>query len=483
MRIQVRAGSVIVRLVALGLLAGGGLADAAQPKRELFIDRALIESLEGASLTLAEPRDEGIVLRFDRPWEGLFSGYATVVRDGDLLRLYYRGHSDTSGDGSPSEVTCYAESRDGRTWTKPNIGQYTVHGTRENNVILSEEAPATHNLCPFLDTNPAAPPDQRFKALGGVSSSGLIAFVSADGLHWKRLRKEPVYQEKGWVFDSQNVPFWSDLEQCYVLYYRRAAAKQRAIARVTSADFVNWSEPVQMRYSDTGTGVPSHQLYTNQTQPYFRAPHIYVSTAARFMQKRQVITPEQAAEINVHPKYFQDTSDAILMTSRGGDLYDRTFMGALIRPGIGARNWVSRTNYPALNIVQTGETEMSLYVNQDYGQPTAHLHRYSFRLDGLASVRAPLSGGKLLTKPITLSGEPLKLNFATSAAGGLRVEIREPGGQPVPGFSLADCKEVIGNEIARPVRWNDSDDLSALAGRSVQLHFELNDADLYAMEF
>ncbi len=60
--------------------------------REIFVDRFLIESLEGAALTLAEPRDEGAVLRFDKPWEGLFSGYATVIRDGDVLRLYYRGH-------------------------------------------------------------------------------------------------------------------------------------------------------------------------------------------------------------------------------------------------------------------------------------------------------------------------------------------------------------------------------------------------------
>ncbi|QDT56241.1 hypothetical protein Pan44_42930 [Caulifigura coniformis] len=466
----------------LGLLLLTSPLVAAPPHRELFVDRHLIESLEGGELTLAEPRDEGPALKFDRPWEGLFSGYATVIRDGELLRLYYRGHADTSADGSPTEAICYAESKDGRNWTKPNLGQFTVHGTRDNNVVLADAAPVTHNFCPFLDRNPAAKPEERFKGVGGVAPGGLIAYVSADGLVWKKLQDKPVFQDKGWVFDSQNVPFWSETENCYVLYYRRAAEKKRAIARTTSTDFVNWSAPVQMRYSDTGTGVPSHQLYTNQTHPYFRAPHIYVSTAARFMHKRQVITPEQAAAINVHPKYFQDTSDAILMTSRGGDLYDRSLMGALIRPGIGARNWVSRTNYPALNIVQTGDTEMSLYVNQDYGQPTAHLHRYSFRLDGLASVRAPLSGATLVTKPITLTGEPLSLNFRTSAAGGIRVEVQDDTGKPLPGFEMEKCVEVIGNEIARPVAWKNAD-WKTLAGRTVRLRMQLSDADLYAMEF
>jgi hypothetical protein len=98
-------------------------------------------------------------------------------------------------------------------------------------------------------------------------------------------------------------------------------------------------------------------------------------------------------------------------------------------------------------------------------------------------VKAPLSGGTLITKPITLSGQPLKLNFATSAAGGIKVEIQEANGQPISGFALTDSSEVIGNEIARSVRWKDSDNLSTLAGRSVRLKFELKDADLYAMEF
>ena len=105
------------------------------------------------------------------------------------------------------------------------------------------------------------------------------------------------------------------------------------------------------------------------------------------MLGRRVITTQQAEQIHVDPHYFNDTSDAIFMTSRGGNIYDRTFMSAFIAPGIGPENWVSRTNYPGLGIVQTGPSEMSLYVNQNYGQPTACLHRYSLRLDGFASVR------------------------------------------------------------------------------------------------
>lgn len=158
---------------------------------------------------------------------------------------------------------------------------------------------------------------------------------------------------------------------------------------------------------DDGTGprdAPPEHLYTNQTSPYFRAPHLYVAIAARFFEGRQVLTDEQARAIHVDPAYFRDTSDAVLMTSRGGAVYDRTFLEGYLKPGIGPQNWVSRTNYPALNVVQTGPTEMSLYVNQDYAQPTAHLRRYSLRLDGFASARADAQPGEMLTRPFIFTG-------------------------------------------------------------------------------
>ncbi len=453
-------------------------------RRELFVDQYLIGQLEGdIRLQLNPPRDEGPVLKFDEPWEGNFCGYATVIYDGEKYRLYYRGLRDAGNDGADAEKTCYAESQDGIHWVKPKLGLYEYKGSKENNIILAHAAPATHNFCPFLDRRPGVPAEERFKAVGGTNRSGLLGFISADGVHWRKLPMQPVYNDEGWVFDSQNVVFWSTTEKQYVLYYRRAPEGVRAIARATSPDFLHWSKPVQMRYSDTNTTKPSHHLYTNQTQQYFRAPHIYLATAARFMPGRQVLTDAEAKAINVHPKYFRDTSDAVLMSSRGGDLYDRTFLSALIRPGIGAENWVSRTNYPALNIVPTGAHEMSLYANQNYGQETSHLRRYSSRFDGLSSLHAEYAGGELITPPLTFTGEKLELNFSTSAAGGLRVEIQDAAGKPLPGFSLADARELIGNEIARNVSWKSNPELGKLAGRPVRLRFVLRDADLFSLRF
>ncbi len=355
-------------------------------KLELFIDNYLIDTLHNTHLKMHFPIDKGKVLEFDNPWEGPFSGYSTIIHYDGNYQLYYRGLPTSGNDGRLDENTCYAESEDGITWTKPNLKIYEIGGNLNNNIVLANAAPVTHNFSPFLDTREGVDPSQKYKALGGTEKSGLIAYVSANGILWNKLQNNSVFTDG--KFDSQNVSFWSEHEQSYVCYFRSWTKVGyngfRSVSRTTSFDFINWTEPVEMDFGDT----PREHIYTNQTSPYFRAPHIYIAFAARFMPKRQVLTDEQAIELNVNPKYFKDCSDAVLMTSRGGNKYDRTFMEAFIRPGIGLQNWVSRSNYPALNIVQTSTEEMSIYVNQDYAQPTAHLRRYALRLDGFASVHS-----------------------------------------------------------------------------------------------
>tara|TARA_R110002095_G_scaffold28435_1_gene28311 strand:- start:449 stop:1921 length:1473 start_codon:yes stop_codon:yes gene_type:complete len=456
-------------------------------RRELFVDDYLIGRLQGTELRLHHPVDEGIVIKFDKPWEGLFCGYCTIIQDGDLYRAYYRGRPSAGADGDEGEVYCYAESKDGVNWTKPEFSLFEKQGFKKNNIVFADAAPMTHNFSPFLDTRPDVPRAERYKALGGTMKSGLVAFTSPDGIHWKQHPAGAVIPNEmvpyPYMFDSQNVAFWSPVEKRYLSYFRVFKDGIRRIVRTESDDFIHWSPPVLMEYTSQGEKAPIEHLYTNQTHPYFRAPHIYLAVAARFMPGRQVLTDEQAKEIGVHPRYFKDTSDAILMTTRGGNTYQRTFLSGYITGGIGAQNWVSRTNYPALNVVQTGPVEMSVYVNQDYAQPTAHLRRYSLRLDGFASVRADYAGGELVTKPLIFDGSELSINFSTSAAGGIKVEIQDEAGQPIPGFTLADSREQIGNEVNRIVSWKGGKDLKSLSGKPVRLRFVMKDADLYSLQF
>ena len=83
------------------------IATAADPialgtRRELFVDRFLIDRLSNANLQRHAPHDEGVVLRFDARWEGPHAGYVTMIQDGPKLRMYYRGISELGLDGSDS---------------------------------------------------------------------------------------------------------------------------------------------------------------------------------------------------------------------------------------------------------------------------------------------------------------------------------------------------------------------------------------------
>ncbi len=61
---------------------------------------------------------------------------------------------------------------------------------------------------------------------------------------------------------------------------------KRRVWQTESSDFIHWSDFVWLEYP----GAPPEHLYTNQTTPYFRAAHIYIGLAARFMPGRGPLT-------------------------------------------------------------------------------------------------------------------------------------------------------------------------------------------------
>ena len=469
---------------------------------ELFVDPFLIDTMDGTALKLHTPRDEGPVLTFDRPWEGPVSGYVTVLFDEGRYRLYYRGGSSSKPGGI--QVTCYAESSDAIHWERPNLGLYEVCGTRENNVILDGDDELTHNFAPFIDGNPAAPKEERFKALAG-GMKGVFAFVSEDGIHWRKKWDHPVFNQPVSSFDSLNCPFWSESEGKYLFYFRTyrfdatLGYEIRSVSRAESTDFEHWG-PIDGGEMNFGDTLREH-LYTTQTAPYYRAPQIYIATAARLIPTRHVLDAEEKANLDVLPGVFFDgCSEGVVMTTRGGKRFDRTFMEGFIRPGLEIGDWVPRGNYPSRGIVPTGivkekparpqrpygdlgEREMSMFARRWYGQKNHSLCRYSMRIDGIASVNAPFAGGEFVTKPLTFTGSELVLNAATSAEGWMQVEILDEAGFPIPGFSVEDSPLLTGNWLAKPVRWESGKSVGDLAGKTVRLRFVMRDADLYSVRF
>ncbi len=164
-------------------------------------------------------------------------------------------------------------------WEKPELGLFEFNGSKQNNIIWT--GPGTHNFTPFKDDNPACPPDARYKALAGGTTTVdgkergcLNALKSADGVRWTML--SPAVITAG-AFDSQNLAFWDAVRGEYRAYWRIFTAGftdergwkpggYRAIRTATSKDFVHWDNQADLRYVDS----PAEHLYTNAIQPYFR---------------------------------------------------------------------------------------------------------------------------------------------------------------------------------------------------------------------
>ncbi|MEO5997706.1 MAG: hypothetical protein ABIN89_13285 [Chitinophagaceae bacterium] len=484
-------------------------------RRELFVDDYLVEKLSGkAGFCLHHPELRDVAIIHDKPWEGNTSGYHSIFKDGNLFRMYYRGSQITLTkekfiDAHPFYI-CYAESIDGLHWRKPNLGLFDFEGSKKNNIILASgkigglQLNMGDNASMFKDENPDASPDARYKAM--VCSSkpkGLYVFKSSDAIHWLPMNKEPVITEG--AFDSQNIAFYDSVKneyRCYWRYFKEVANANtvnkigiRAVRTAVSKDFLHWTEINDVAYNDS---LPI-ELYTNQVKTYYRAPQIFIGLPTRYIERgwspsmRALPDGEHRELRSSHNlRYGTALTDAMLMTSRDGIQFTR-WSESFLRPGIERDGtWNYGQQYIGWGMIETKSNlkgapyELSFYSTESSwtsNAPTSDLRRYTLRLDGFVSVQSPMSGGELLTKPLRFQGKKLSLNFATSVAGELKVEIQDENGKAFPGFSLDDCSPVFGDTIERAVTWKQDSDLNTLSGRIIRLRFVLQDADLYSFQF
>lgn len=472
---------------------------------ELFVDDGLIDSLgDKASLRLHQPVMKEIALVCDRPWEGnMCGGYKTYFRDGGVFRMYYQlWHGNiTEADGkarmqeAPIRIG-YAESDDGIHWRRPSLGLVAFNGSKDNNIVWEgqgDDQKGIHGFAPFKDANPACRGDALYKAVGAttdIRDRSLYAMASPDGLRWSLMSEEPILTDL--ALDSQNLVFWDAVRGEYRAYVRDVLPPwYRGIKTATSKDFVHWTKPQWLEYP----GAPSEQLYTNMIVPYCRAPHLFLGFPARYVERPWSPSIEALPEpehrrlrARVNQRYGTAVSDGQFMASRDGHTFKR-WDEAFIRPGLRpVGSWAYGDCYQGWGLLETASdvagapNELSMFATEGYWRGKANaIRRYAIRIDGFVSLHAPLAGGELTTRPFTFAGNRLVLNISTSAGGGASVELQSPDGRPLDGFGLDDCTEIIGDNLAFPVRWRG--DLGALAGRTVRLRFVVKDADLYSYRF
>ena len=477
------------------------------PNRILCWDNAYIESSQNVDIIMHKPIKKNIALTLDNEWEGGYFGYQCVIKVGDKYRLYYRSssehHKAEGGTVGGRAVLCIAESYDGIHFKKPIVGKYEYNGTKRNNIVVNHHF---DNFSVFYDENPNCPENERFKALCGGDFKDrkwwLYYYASRDGIDFEQ---KGVIDLKG-TFDTYNVLFWDKETEQYFLYYRffhqvggeefadmlkiSEVTSVRDIRVATSKDFKTWTEHGRIKFQE---GQPDIGLYTNQILKYYREPSYFLGFPTRYSDRVAVkdnfkfmpLGDKHEAFMKSWGRLGSVVTDCTIMFSRDGFNFNRS-NEAFMTPGAESNgSWWYGSCYPAYGLVETeadeegASPEISFYMGENrYAKCTMNMRRYAVRLDGFFSWYANGSGGELLTKPVTVDGETLKINFASSAIGGAQIALCDENGETVSGY---ESYPLFGDSTDRPVEFEKP--LSDLIGQKVRLKVKLQDAHLYSFIF
>ena len=186
-------------------------------RKQLFVDRHLIESSRDVTLSMHSPQRDGrVLITADQPWEKdcHVLVYSSVVKDRGKIRVWYDLFKRTGpGPYDHMRMVAYAESTDGIHFVKPKLGLYALAGSKQNNIVLPDKI---GGCAVWIDSR--APAAHRYKTQAKVYPTGEFHMHSSpDGLKWTLFSK-PHPGPGG--HDTQSVVFWDPAVKRYALFTR-----------------------------------------------------------------------------------------------------------------------------------------------------------------------------------------------------------------------------------------------------------------------
>jgi hypothetical protein len=476
---------------ALAMLLGSALRGEAAPKRYLFLDPALLESMDHAELAVHPPQRRETVIRPDRPWEDLMiSFFLTVREEAGVLRMWY-----ICRDKANHPNVAYAESRDGVVWTKPDLGVAEYDGSKANNLV------GLRNLEGVVFADPKMPASQRYQYVSSSKPSkgpadaapGIYRFYSPDGLHWSR-DEAPLLRCGS---DTQNVTFWDENIGSYVLYFRGWTNRYRRVLRIALPDLKTPLAIVpklgEGKYFDDE--VPSvlqcdaqdparTDIYNMAAQPYAVDPSWYVAFPAFLRRSAATAAP------GYHGSH-RGPVEVQFVGSRDGIHWNRYDRAPYAKPGVASPD-KKNMNFMGTGLVVRGDEiwQYGTEFESEHGDTAARqkktdgvIVRYVQRLDGFVALTTGDEEGRVRTAPVKVTGNKLLLNLDTGALGELRAGFVDPAGRPVPGFAVDACDPIEINSLGAAMTWSGRGDLSALRGKDLRLELRSRRTRLFSFRF
>ncbi|MEN8193795.1 MAG: hypothetical protein ABFS12_13315 [Bacteroidota bacterium] len=359
---------------------------------------------------------------------------------------------------------CYAESKNGIYWEKPNLGLFDNRGriTKDNNAIkLGKEKTASIDV--EFNPSPNSSHD-RFVAIHN-DSGGVFVSYSEDGKYFNCSFDKPAV----WYHsDTHNNFIYDEVRNRWIMYIRPRAfagnglehVGRRRVAVIESSDLKNWTHERTVLTPEEGdpdnfygmTVFRRGDVFFGQLQIYeTMTHHLYQELAWSGDGINWYRLPQSAQRI------FLDVDK-----KNGWD-----------------RGMVMLFEKPVLI-----DDEMCFYYG---GQDRAHdgygkngIGLATTKLDRLIGVKSiPDTLGRILTRPIKINGD---LYINAKVDGEIRVEIRSAvRDESVEGYTAEECIPFNGDELNASISWEDKS-LKDLKGNIVRLRFQLKDAELYSFD-
>ncbi len=465
-------------IFGLGVLLLCGLFSAAEVRpdaiavdrhAQLLLDDRLIDQSSHLKRTVHQPEvyPDNPLIKCEKPWEGsCVTLWGTVLFDeqDQLFKMWYQSWRNVPPP-TVSSYVCYATSKDGIKWEKPDLGLIEFDGDRHTNIVLAPQRPWLDSPTVVKDLSDPDP-SRRYKMCfcenGPDEPPAIWHAVSEDGIRWRRL-DGPVVKA-----GDRNSLFYDEGRKKWVVITRVPGIAERTVGFAEGDEFGKYG-PMRLVFRRDEKDPPDSDLYS---MPTFLYEGLRIG----------------CVEVYDHPTGREITQ---LAWSHDGEHWTRDserqpFMRWGEPP---AWDWARRHPHNGPPIVRDGKLwiyfggRSTLKQSKDPRRIVGAIGLSFLRVDGFCSRDAGETEGSLLSKPLTFTGSDLVVNADVKRDGAMSVEVLDAAGNVIEGFDRAACQVVSGDRLDHAIRWRDRTSLRDLAGREIRLRFQLRNADLYSFRF
>jgi hypothetical protein len=416
----------------------------------------------------------------EEPGFWLGSGYPTAFKhESGVWRILYNGKSVVPEE-QPDSYALVAESDDGIHWEKPDLtDRVPLPDRRYPNQVLSKSEDFHQWDCYFDER--AEDPNERVK--GFAVGKGNHLWTSPEGLNWTRV--EGVEWRKHSP-DPPSTAYWNHVRDCYVISARPAPhAHPRRVALSETKDFRTYSEPELVLATDA-LDTPLAEIYGMVAFPY----------ADKFVGLVWIYHTDPVPLV----KYWGGKTDCQLAYSYNGWHFNRSIREPFI-PNAEQGEYGAGTMRPHSLVVDddnqiriyssASKLEHGYHINPHIGpkrlergpagegNDTGALLMHKLRLDGFYYVESCFGPGMIGTRSLYWQGGEARFNIQSGLE--TRVQVTDPTGEVIEGYSYDDCLPFTGDALDWSPRWTGGRGLASFTGQAIRLEIEMNNARIYAI--